>query len=124
MKSNLSFKSIQFSVDKENRRVYCSLRAFIPLYYRSSKKGKVFTAVAKCAEEDEFNEIIGKRIAESRAKIKAYKWAIQNHTEAVEDYKDYLNSYCIYRKSQLKCKSLLKREIDHLSKLINNENSN
>lgn len=32
----------------------------------------VFTAVAKCSKHDEYNELIGKRIAESKCKRKIY----------------------------------------------------
>ena len=96
MKTKLEFFKIKYKVDKENRVIICiitcgtnmiSIPSYIMEIYREKVMPKlnmcnafgVFTISAKsrCHIDDEWNEIKGKRIAESKATKKAFKIALR-----------------------------------------------
>jgi hypothetical protein len=56
-------------------------------YKLGSHEGFTVVGIARCDESDSFNEVTGKRVAESKAKIKAYSIAqciIDNITELLD----------------------------------------
>lgn len=96
MKTKLGFFKIKYKVDKENRVIICTVSCDtniikVPSYaidiYREKIMPKlnmcntfgVFTISAKsrCHIDDEWDEIKGKRIAESKVKKKAFKIALR-----------------------------------------------
>ena len=76
--------------------------------------GMVFTGVAKCHENDEFNSTTGMRIAESRAKEKAYRTARNVLNKMCDDFDDFTNAI---KYSSTLFNSLYESEMDHLEKL-------
>ena len=80
--------------------------------------GMVFTGVAKCHENDEFNSTTGMRIAESRAKEKAYRTARNVVNKMCDDFEDF-TSAIKYSKNSFK--SLYESETEHLEKLTDNK---
>jgi hypothetical protein len=76
--------------------------------------GMVFTGVAKCHENDNFNSTTGMRIAESRAKVKAYKTARNVLNKMFEDFDDFTSAI---KYSTNSFKSLYESETEHLKKL-------
>lgn len=76
----------------------------------------VFTvsAKAKCAPDDKFDEVIGKRIAESRAKSKAFKTA-KNIWSCIAE--KLLNEYNISMEMYKNCEAMEKIETNHAKEL-------
>lgn len=72
-------------------------------------------AIARCNEEDAFNEEAGKRIAESRAKGKAFATAAKVYRE-IEKY--FLNCAALVNESVEACEQAVKVEKAHVELLI------
>ena len=72
-------------------------------------------AIARCNEEDTFDEEAGKRIAESRAKGKAFATAAKVYKE-IEKY--FLNCAALMNKSVEACEQTVKVEEAHVELLI------
>lgn len=72
-------------------------------------------AIARCNEEDAFNEEVGKRIAESRAKGKAFATAAKVYKE-IE--KHFLNCAALVNESVETCEQAVKVEKAHVELLI------
>ena len=72
-------------------------------------------AVARCNEEDAFDEDAGKRIAESRAKGKAFATAAKVYRE-IEKY--FLNCAALVNESVEACEQTVKVEEAHVELLI------
>lgn len=92
-----------------------------PTYFtkKSRKFGWcAFTVIgkAKCNEVDTFNEITGRRIAESKARLKAYKVGEYIWECFQNMFEDYLYA-CI--KTKEACKEEFNNELYHLNTLSN-----
>lgn len=72
-------------------------------------------AIARCNEEDTFDEEAGKRIAESRAKGKAFATAAKVYKE-IEKY--FLNCAALVNESVKACEQTVKVEKAHVELLI------
>lgn len=72
-------------------------------------------AIARCNEEDSFDEEAGKRIAESRAKGKAFATAAKVYKE-IEKY--FLNCAALVNESVEACEQAVKVEEAHVELLI------
>jgi translation elongation factor EF-4 len=93
MKNRVHIEETEYHVDKENKVVLCTLHVHTQLFKHPAwisisrdffvkrfpfieYNGEfIVKAKARCNKEDVFDEVIGKRIAESRAKVKAYNIA-------------------------------------------------
>lgn len=81
-KLKLAFKEPQYIINKKKNTVTCILNCIyaynlydhMPPQKNYNYRSKCFIAcgVARCNSKDIFDEVIGKRIAESKAKTKAY----------------------------------------------------
>lgn len=72
-------------------------------------------AIARCNEEDTFDEEVGKRIAESRAKGKAFATAAKVYKE-IEKY--FLNCAAFVNESVEACEQTVKAEENHVKLII------
>lgn len=86
-----------------------------PKYYDLERLVIQLVGVATCDENDTFNETIGKRIAESRARLEAYT--------LMERINKFCEEYICFMKLRLnlaeeKTSFLKSREIDHIRKLV------
>lgn len=72
------------------------------------------TGKAKCCPSDVFDEAIGRRIAESRAKSKAFK-IIKNVWEGISEA--FYNEYIKALKMRNNCASMEKFELNHVKEL-------
>lgn len=93
--------------------IYCNMWANLPLVDNMGTF-KV-RAIARCNEEDAFNEEAGKRIAESRAKGKAFATAAKVYKE-IEKY--FLNCAALVDESVEACEQAVKVEKAHVELLI------
>lgn len=71
-------------------------------------------AIARCNPEDTFDEVIGKRIAESRAKAKAFKTATNVWLCITKGLKEQAN---IAGTMAAHCELVRKAEVEHVEKL-------
>lgn len=107
-----------------NRVVRCILHCTIPQEVRpysnieipkfrweSTKAMFTVTAIAKCDPRDNFDEKVGKRIAESKALIKAYNVYKALVKDAIKATKSELEAFENFEKKVLRVKE---REIEHL----------
>lgn len=72
------------------------------------------TAKAKCNSDDTFDEVVGKRIAESRAKAKAFKIAKNVWTSIAENLANSTKKAVIMAKN---CEVVEEVEVKHIEKL-------
>lgn len=129
-KYTLTFGEVEFI--QNNNAIICKLPAGLVPSYNPNEvapcmylgfdedlfNGIVFTGVAKCHENDKFDTTIGMRIAESRAKKKAYRMAHNVLNKMFEDFIDFTRAT---EYSSNSFKSLYESEIEHLKKLTNNK---
>lgn len=133
MRSNLKIEKIDYRVNEEKRTVACILTCNMQLrkhpafdmhfYYQWKKRmPKVdyngeFTvsATAKCNEEDVFDVEVGKRIAESRAKQKAFGIAGRVY---VEVFNEVVAAVGLIRLSIDACANAFEVEQNHIEELI------
>lgn len=135
----VKFKSIKYNVDKQNKVVVCigkwdiqNIYDYVPsnfgwvaydylrTYFKAEKLDTLtFKGIARCSSEDEFNEITGKRIAESRMQIKAFTTVatgLHHMLKTMQSwYKNVSNNLLIVNYKQAK-------ELNHLNKLIKDGN--
>ena len=133
MRSNLKIEKIDYRVNEEKRTVACILTCNMQLrthpaydmhfYYQWKKRmpklgyNGEFTvsATAKCNEEDVFDVEIGKRIAESRAKQKAFGIAGRVY---VEVFNEVVAAVGLINLSIDACASAFDVEEKHIKELI------
>lgn len=134
MKNYVYVDETAYKVDAVNRVVICTLSAYFQpektglenfAIYNSKKKRNPFfpsvfsnvkvTAKARCNAEDEFNEEVGKRIAESRAKAKLYSIASRVYEDLVKELEPY---YQLAKDIKLACEDELNKELKHTKMLI------
>ena len=111
----ITFIEEDYQVDKEKKIVHCFLRSKMPNTLFNDREFRTFLGTAQVCDKDTFDEETGKKIARSKAELKAYKaYAIQFgklhplitkykeiiDKEIVKEYDnylnslDYLNNYC------------------------------
>lgn len=93
--------------------IYSNMWANLPLV--SNNGTFKVRAIARCNEEDSFDEEAGKRIAESRAKGKAFATAAKVYKE-IEKY--FLNCAALVNESVGACEQAVKVEKAHVELLI------
>ena len=111
----ITFIEEDYQIDKEKGIVRCFLRSKMPNTLFNEREFRTFLGTAQVCGKDTFDEEIGKKIARSKAELKAYKaYAIQFgklhllitkykeiiDKEIAKEYDnylnslDYLNNYC------------------------------
>ena len=107
MKNGVKINEIKYIINPEKKIIICIMQCVIDygktlpnvdIFSRMWRRrlpyidrGGTFTvkAIAKCNKEDTFNETIGKKLAESRANLKAFKIAAK--------FYDVIYSYYVIR---------------------------
>ena len=111
----ITFIGEDYQINKEKGTVHCFLRCKMPNTLFNDREFRTFVGTARVCGEDTFDEELGKKIARTKAELKAYKaYAIQFgklhplitkykeiiDKEIVKEYDnylnslDYLNNYC------------------------------
>ena len=134
-KTFVSFNEPSFEVDKELKVVTCKITATINraqtgiaegcLIPKMIKALKAYTGKsaynyeiegrATCTKEDEFDEILGKRIAESKAKKTAFKIAANWHKAIIDSLAALIKEYD--SPIMLNCANAAKHEEEHIKYL-------
>lgn len=73
--------------------------------------------IARCSEEDTFDATLGRRIAESKAKTKAFEYAAEAYDEISKYFYD---NTLLAMQSYDACVSAAEREEEHIYQLIDN----
>lgn len=132
MKNRVLIVEEQFHVDEKNKVVVCTLicsmqeHKHVPMAYMIGnmydKSGVDYTghftvkAKARCNVSDTFNETVGKRIAESRAKAKAYKVAARFWNNSAKVFKNLVDSCKYAEKACLKALEVENKHVEELAK--------
>ena len=111
----ITFIGEDYQVDKKKGTIHCFLRCKMPNTLFNDREFRTFVGTAQVCDKDTFDEEIGKKIARTKAELKAYKaYAIQFgklhplitkykeiiDKEIAKEYDnylnilDYLNNYC------------------------------
>ena len=131
MRTRVQIVKRNFHVNKEKSVVTCvittwnspntSLEDYIDGYSYATKDRRVqcrhtFVATAKCSPLDTFDENKGKRIAESRAKVKAFKYYMNVYTKISQ----VLNNVSVdILNLALACRYASETELKHIEELDN-----
>lgn len=131
MKTKVKTES-KFIVKPENKVVVCNMKVNMQLFnfdiwnsinprWWETKAPMVnsfgeftVTAIARCNSEDTFDEATGKKIAESRAKAKAFKTA-KNVWECI--FKGFMENANIAGTMAKNCECVMDVEVKHVEKL-------
>lgn len=133
-KTFVTFSDIKYIVKPEEGIVICSMSASANLNWLDRNnlsysfdwirnkfpnmdlngKFKV-KGVAKCDKDDTFNVVLGKRIAESRAKHKAFKRVTVIHNWLNEKFYEKLK---MYEEIISNCEHAAETEITHINSLV------
>lgn len=131
MRTRVQIIKRNFYVNKEKGVVTCvittwnspntSLGDYIDGYGYATKDRRVlcrhtFIATAKCSPLDIFDENKGKRIAESRAKVKAFKYYMNVYTKISQVLNDVSTEIS---NIALACKYASETELKHIKELDN-----
>lgn len=110
MKTKIRFVETEYYVNSSKCTIVCKIHAIINGFHYTA------IGVAKCSPEDTFDEIKGKRIAESRAKSKVYKTAVKYYSRRVANIRQRLD-----REQGLTdfCNLLYTKEVEHVKYLCN-----
>lgn len=132
MKNRVLIEESNFHVDEENKVVVCTLKCnmqlekhpawdsitrkmFKKLHYVDWRGKFIVKAKARCNTIDTFDVEVGKRIAESRAKVKMFRVACVVY-RLCEDALYTLEKEC--RISSDACFLAMSKEADHVRELI------
>ena len=103
----ITFIGEDYQVDKKKGTVHCFLRCKMPNTLFNDREFRTFLGTAQVCSKDTFDEEVGKKIARTKAELKAYKaYAIQFgklhllitkykriiDKEIAREYDNYLNS--------------------------------
>lgn len=131
-KTGVSFDNVYYNIDGENRVVVCNIACDLNITRREDKvsiytydlfakkfpfiKNERFVAkgVARCNPQDTFDETIGKRIAESRAKKQAYSIATRVFNYCAEILKGKMADFKFLAENN---SIVANREKDHIREL-------
>ena len=86
----ITFIEEDYQVNKEKGIVHCFLRSKMPNTLFSEREFRTFVGTAQICDKDTFNEDIGKKIARSKAELKAYKAYERQLVKLVQSISKYI----------------------------------
>ena len=113
----------KFIVKEGSKTVVCIMKVLVDCWKSSQKNvygrsSDIITVkgISKCHPDDKFDEVVGKRIAESRAKKEAYR-------KGIDYLQNTLNNTVVYenelKKSMIDLHKYERKEKDHIKELMN-----
>ena len=88
-KPKITFIEEDYQVDKEKGIVHCFLRSKMPNTLFSEREFRTFVGTAQVCDKDTFDEEIGKKIARTKAELKAYKAYVEQFRKLLRPIIDY-----------------------------------
>ena len=86
----ITFIEEDYQVDKEKGTVHCFLRSKMPNTLFSEREFRTFLGTAQVCSNDTFDEEIGKKIARSKAELKAYKAYTRQFAKLLKPIMEYI----------------------------------
>ena len=86
----ITFIGEDYQVDKEKGTVHCFLRCKMPNTLFNDREFRTFVGTAQVCSKDTFNEDIGKKIARSKAELKAYKAYTRQLAKLLKPIMEYI----------------------------------
>ena len=85
----ITFIGEDYQVDKEKETVRCFLRCKMPNTLFNNREFRTFLGTAQVCGKDTFDEELGKKIARTKAELKAYKAYIGQFKKLLRPIIDY-----------------------------------
>ena len=85
----ITFIEEDYQVDKEKGTVRCFLRCKMPNTLFNDREFRTFVGTAQICGKDTFDEEIGKKIARTKAELKAYKAYVEQFRKLLRPIIDY-----------------------------------
>ena len=85
----ITFTEEDYQVNKEKGTVHCFLRCKMPNTLFNDREFRTFVGTAQVCGKDTFDEEIGKKIARSKAELKAYKAYVEQFRKLLRSIIDY-----------------------------------
>lgn len=86
----ITFIEEDYQVKKEKGIVRCFLRSKMPNTLFNDREFRIFTGTAQVCGNDTFDEEIGKKIARSKAELKAYKAYTRQFAKLLKSIMEYI----------------------------------
>ena len=86
----ITFIGEDYQVKKEKGIVRCCLRCKMPNTLFNDREFRIFIGTAQVCGKDTFNEEVGKKIARSKAELKAYNTYARQFEKLFQSIKDYI----------------------------------
>ena len=85
----ITFIGEDYQVDKKKETVRCFLRCRMPNTLFNDREFRTFVGTAQICGKDTFDEEIGKKIARTKAELKAYKAYVEQFKKLLRPIIDY-----------------------------------
>ena len=85
----ITFIGEDYQVDKEKGTIHCFLRCKMPNTLFNDREFRTFVGTARVCDKDTFDEELGKKIARSKAELKAYKAYVEQFRKLLRPIIDY-----------------------------------
>lgn len=86
----ITFIEEDYQIKKEKGIVRCYLRCKMPNTLFNNREFRIFIGTAQVCDKDTFNEEIGKKIARSKAELKAYKAYTRQLAKLLKPIMEYI----------------------------------
>ena len=86
----ITFIGEDYQVKKEKGIVRCCLRCKMPNTLFNDREFRIFVGTAQVCGKDTFDEEVGKKIARSKAELKAYNTYARQFEKLFQSIKDYI----------------------------------
>ena len=86
----ITFIGEDYQVDKKKGTVHCFLRCKMPNTLFNDREFRTFLGTAQVCGKDTFDEELGKKIARSKAELKAYKAYERQFVKLVQSISNYI----------------------------------
>ena len=86
----ITFIGEDYQVNKEKGIVHCFLRSKMPNTLFSEREFRTFVGTAQICDKDTFDEELGKKIARTKAELKAYKAYERQFVKLVQSISNYI----------------------------------
>ena len=110
---------IRFSVNEEKRTVVCIIHTVIdyemPFAFCNGGDEVIVKGIAKCSKDDKFDVTLGKRIAESRAKVALFR---ELKNKSLDLFKETKQASIEYNLQAVKYDNLITKEKQHIENLV------
>ena len=85
----ITFIGEDYQIDKEKGTIHCFLRCKMPNTLFNDREFRTFLGTAQVCSNDTFDEEIGKKIARTKAELKAYKAYVKQFRKLLQPIIDY-----------------------------------